>query len=257
VPIKYRQEAPHALRKYLKEALYHYINDEYKRRDFAYTSMDILPPASYNNLTNQIDYLIQTVEWYQIYDSIERLHDHLLYKSQGKTMQTPTSREFLRLTNSFFDRGGYAWRFGSFGELEYRGEESFDAAVSNAAIALKQIGSETALSEIHKALEDLARRPEPDLSGAIQHAMAGLECVANQVTGTSGLELGKVIKANQDRFPPPLNDVLPKLYGYASNNGRHLTEGQDPDFPEAELLVGIAATVSTYLARKADSHSNR
>jgi hypothetical protein len=126
---------------------------------------------------------------------------------------------------------------------------SFESAVGNAYISLADAGSITARDEIHKALEDLAKRPVADLSGAVQHAMAGLECIANQAAGSSGLELGKVIKSRPDLFPPPLNDVVPKLYGYASNNGRHITEGGEPDFAEAELLVGTAAIVATYLAR--------
>jgi hypothetical protein len=81
--------------------------------------------------------------------------------------------------------------------------------------------------------------------------MAGLECAAKQVAKESKLELGKIVKKHPDLFPPPLGDVVTQLYGYASNNGRHLTEGLEPNFAEVELIVGIAATAATYLARKA------
>jgi len=217
--------------------------------------MDLMPrpdTTSVEQARYRARSLVTNAEWYQIYDCIERLYDRLLQSNGGRRLRTDNSEEFLRLLNAFFENEGYAWRMNESGHLEFRGEESFDAAVSNALIALKDIGSDTGRAEIHKALEDLARRPVPDLSGAIQHAMAGLECVANQVCGTSGLELGKVVKKSPQKFPPPLNEVIPQLYGYASNNGRHLTEGLEPDFAEAELLVGIAATVSTYLARKGE-----
>lgn len=252
VPIRYRQEAPRQLRQFLRQAISKYISSSYERRDFAYLSMDLMPPDSIYRVDDDMENLINTAPWYLVYDSVERLYDHLLVKKSGNTYTSRNSKEFLRLTNALFEREGFAWRLGKVGRLEFRGEESFDAAVSNALIALKEIGSDTGRAEIHKALEDLARRPEPDLSGAVQHAMAGLECVANQVCGTSALELGKVIKKAPQKFPPPLNEVIPQLYGFASNNGRHLTEGEGPEFAEAELLVGIAATVSTYLARKVE-----
>jgi len=37
---------------------------------------------------------------------------------------------------------------------------------------------ETAKTEIREALNDLSRRPTPDITGAIQHSLACLECVA-------------------------------------------------------------------------------
>jgi hypothetical protein len=51
------------------------------------------------------------------------------------------------------------------------------------------------MNEIHKALENLSKRPVPDLTGAVQHAMAALECVANDVCGENGETLGKVVRS--------------------------------------------------------------
>jgi AbiJ N-terminal domain 4 len=187
--------------------------------------------------------LIMKTQWFHVYDLIEALHHELRFYASHQ-------QELVSLINALFERKGYAYKLTGEGRIEHRGDEAFDAAVRNADIALADAGSTTARNEIHKALEDLAKRPVADLSGAVQHAMAGLECIANQVAESSGLELGKVVKSRPDLFPPPLNEVVPKLYGYASNNGRHITEGGEPDFAEAELLVGTAAIVATYLARK-------
>lgn len=249
-PIQYRQEAPEMLRQFLRRSLLNYIYESEKRRNFAYTSMDLMPSEFTYDGENQIKMLSEQAPWYKIYDSLERLYAQLLVERSGVRYRTAEADEFRRLLNHHFETFGYAWLLAEDGHLEFRGDESFVAAMANASIALGEIGSDTAQAEIHKALEDLARRPEPDLTGAIQHAMAGLECVANQVCGTSGLELGKVVKSSPDRFPPPLGEIVPKLYGYASNNGRHITEGKEPGFAEAELIVGVAATISTYLARK-------
>jgi len=52
--------------------------------------------------------------------------------------------------------------------------------------------------ELHEALDDLSRRPEPDLTGAIQHAMAALECVASDTYGNPKATLGDIIKRYPD-----------------------------------------------------------
>ena len=51
-------------------------------------------------------------------------------------------------------------------------------------------------------------------------------------------------------IPRPLDAAVEKAWGYASERGRHLKEGNAPTHEEVELVVGIAATVATYLSRK-------
>jgi hypothetical protein len=50
---------------------------------------------------------------------------------------------------------------------------------------------------------------------------------------------------------PPLDQALIKLWGYASERGRHLREGCEPGLEEAQLVVGVAAAASTYVSKKA------
>jgi hypothetical protein len=40
--------------------------------------------------------------------------------------------------------------------------------------------------------------------------------------------------------------LLRKAWGFASEMGRHIREGRQPDRKEAELIVGLAVTISTY-----------
>ena len=252
VPIRIRGTAPDELRTFLLKALKQYVHEDYKIRDLVFVSLEQIQPISFEDCLGDAVRALSTADWFGVYDVVEALYRRLARERAGTTGESPKAREFRHLANAFFEQEGYAYRISESGNLEMRGEEAFEAAIDNANIALDQIGAKTSKAEIHKALENLAKRPHPDLTGAVQHAMAGLECVANQIAGTTGLELGKLVKSHPERFPQPLNDVIPKLYGYASNNGRHVTEGREPDFAEAELIVGIAATVSTYLARKAD-----
>jgi hypothetical protein len=187
---------------------------------------------------------IDQAPWYKIYDLAEEFY------KRTRPIRSVDSEDYRKLLNTFFEENGYGYKLAADGNLEYRGEESFELAVTTANMALADARMTTAQTEVHKALEDLAKRPTPDLTGAVQHAMAGLECAAKQVAKEPKLELGKIVKKHTNLFPPPLGDVVTQLYGYASNNGRHLTEGGEPDFAEAELVVGIAATAATYLARK-------
>ena len=47
-----------------------------------------------------------------------------------------------------------------------------------------------------------------------------------------------------------MNDAAEKLWGFASEQGRHLREGRDPAIEEVELAVHTAAALATYLSRR-------
>jgi len=99
-------------------------------------------------------------------------------------------------------------------------------------------------------LQDLSRRPEPDLTGAIQHSMAALECVARDFCGDSKTTLGELLKHYPEILPKPLDVAAEKVWGYASEMGRHIREGRVPKREEVEFIVGLAATVATYIIKK-------
>jgi hypothetical protein len=183
---------------------------------------------------------IEDFEWWQVYDFLEFCYQNPL---------VPVRREFALLFNEEFSRENIPYRFDSNGEIVYKGSEAFEVAVATAESVLAATGRITARDEIHKALKALSIRPTPDLTGAVQHAVAGLECVANDVSGETGETLGQIVKKHPDKFPPPLGEGVSKLYGFASQKGRHILEGAEPDLKEAELVVGIAAIVATYLSK--------
>ena len=114
--------------------------------------------------------------------------------------------------------------------------------------ALQQADSRTAARELREANVDLSRRP-PDLTGAVQHSLAALECVARERCDDSST-FGKLLQRYSDLFPRPLDRGIEKIWGFASEMGRHLREGRTPSKDEAELLVGLATVCCTYLARK-------
>jgi hypothetical protein len=80
--------------------------------------------------------------------------------------------------------------------------------------------------------------------------MAALECVMRGVTSDGNLTLGSLLKEYPGRIPKPLDTAIEKLWGFASNYGRHIKEGKEPDFEEAQLVVGMCAAAATYLVGK-------
>ena len=75
---------------------------------------------------------------------------------------------------------------------------------------------------------------------------------ARDLTGDKGT-LGQVLNHHPDLLPQPLDTALSQVWGYASNVARHVEEGSEPNREEAELVVGLAAVVATYLTRNDQS----
>ncbi len=201
--------------------------------------------SEYPNIDNECRMLIDDCEWYKVYDIIEGIctrMDSAPYSSYEKD-------KFEHEINEYFLENGIGWHLTN-GRIEVRGPEIFEEVVKTAAKELGNAGKVTSRSELHEALADLSRRPKPDVTGAIQHSMAALECVARDVCGDKKANLGDILKKYKDFIPPPLDEAVMKAWGYASENARHIREGREPSFEEAELVVGLCASVSTYLVKK-------
>ncbi len=194
--------------------------------------------SEFPNIDNEIRGILDSCEWYQVYDVIEAICQ------VGRE-----SEKFKEEINSYFKAEGIGWQIID-GKIEVRGEEGFEAAIKEASLAVKESGLKTASNEIHEAILDLSRRPTADITGAVQHGMAALECVAREICGNKNATLGDILKKHSGIIPKPLDTAIEKAWGYASDKGRHLREGQTPTFEEAELIVGICASVSTYLLKK-------
>lgn len=197
--------------------------------------------TEYPNIDNEIHNLIDDCEWYQVYDVIEDVY---------RAASIP--EKFEEEINSYFKTEGIGWQLIN-GKIEVRGEEGFETAIKEASSAIKESDLKTASNEIHEAILDLSRRPDPDITGAVQHAMASLECVAREICGDQKATLGDILKRYDSLIPKPLDAAIEKAWGYASEMGRHLREGRNPTFEEAELLVGVCASISAYLLKKRNS----
>lgn len=83
---------------------------------------------------------------------------------------------------------------------------------------------------MEEARRDLSRRPEPDITGTVQHCMAGLESMARSLTNDPRATLGEILarEAAALGIPRPLDTALERMWGFASEMGRHLREGRVP-----------------------------
>ncbi len=204
--------------------------------------------SEFPNIWNEVQGLMFNCQWFQVYDVIEALHAAFSKRDQKSGGQD--AAEFAEEVNAFFVEEGIGWQL-VHGEILTRGAEAFESVVKAAVSALENSNRPTAASHIHEALEDLSRRPNADLPGAIYHAMGALEALARDLTGDTKATLGEILKRYPDLLPKPLDGALSQVWGFASNEARHVQEGHEPTREEAELVVGLSAVMTTYLTQKA------
>ena len=203
--------------------------------------------SEYPNIDGECRNLMNGCEWFEVYDLVEQL----AYRLFAEEQTGEAALKFQSDINRLFIKDGAGWQMNQF-QIYARGSEPFNVMTKEAQNVLNAGGNQTAASEIHEAIRDISRRPQPDKTGAVHHAMGAIECMARSVSGDSKSTLGEIIKSKSKHhgIPSPLDDALSKMWGYASERGRHIREGLVPSFEEAELVVTVAAAVCTYLARK-------
>ena len=182
-------------------------------------------------------------------DIIERVWKCLKALAVQSFREKQKAAAFEEAINDFFVTKGIGWQLVN-GEIITRGTEAFEATVKIAKATLEESGRLTAAKEIHEALQALSRRPDPDLRGGVCHAMGSLKCVARDITGDHKATLGQILKKHPGLVPNPVDEALSKVWGYASNEARHVQEGRELEREEVELLVGLAGTVARYLGKK-------
>lgn len=200
--------------------------------------------SDYPNVWDEVNALIENCPWYKVYDIIEKFHAAIAQSDPER------ATAFQDRLNQFLRENGIGWQMTE-GQVVYRGSEAFTGMTREAAKALTETGRSAAAREIHEALADISRRPSPDVTGAIQHSIAALECTARDVTGEPKLTLGRL--TSRLDLTPPLDAAVEKLWGYASEQARHIREGQKVSSEEAELVVSVACSVCTFLAKRTKS----
>ncbi|MGJ8734326.1 MAG: AbiJ-NTD4 domain-containing protein [Cellulophaga sp.] len=242
--ITIREDAPEGLRGYIRMVFYDLNKNPSDLRDITSRVLKIAPDSNnwseFPNIDYEVSDHLDNCEWYLVYDIIEVI----IQKLNGVEKET-----FISEINEYFITNGIGWKIVN-EEIETRGDEVFETAVNTVVNVLESAKLQTAKTEIREALNDLSRRPSPDITGAIQHSLACLECVAREATGDKKATLGELMKKYPGVIPSPLDQAVTKIWGFTSEQGRHLREGEAPEYLEAELVVEVTAAISTYLGKK-------
>jgi AbiJ N-terminal domain 4 len=207
--------------------------------------------SEYPNVWDEVEGLVYRCEWYKVYDIVEAIRADLSRANPGY-LNRPSAEvvTFEHEINTVCRELGIGWQIKD-GLIQARGDDGFEAVVAGATEALAAAGMATAHNELQEALKDISRRPHADATGAVQHSMAALECVAKDVTGEPKATLGDILSRHATVVPRPLDQAVHKVWGFASDRARHVREGQALDRPEAQLVVGLAAALANYLLQKA------
>lgn len=242
--INIRYEAPSSLRNYLFQLMLNYEHSLKKiRKLVCYITKAPLDPNNWGEnefMQDEISTIMESCPWNRIYDIIEYFYNKLpIYQKESLEKEI----------NEYFEEKGIGWKLYN-GNIEIRGDENFENEIRKVEQILEDNGLETSKSEIKEAIADLSRRPKAEITGSIQHSLAALECLCREVTGDKKDTLGTLINNHPEIVPKPLDEAIKKIWGFSSEQGRHLQEGRGPEYEEAELLVHLSASLCVYLGNK-------
>jgi hypothetical protein len=195
------------------------------------------------NVWGEVESLLSDCPWYRVYDFAEEMYGAL-------TKRGPNARAYESVLNEICVETGIGWQMVN-GRFVSRGDAPFESTVHHAREAVATTRHATAAREISEAINDLSRRPKPDKTGAMHHAIAAVECLARDVVADTAPTLGDLIKRYREKLaiPRPLDQALEKLWGYTSEVARHVREGEEPGWPETQLVVALSAALCAYLVR--------
>ena len=154
------------------------------------------------------------------------------------------AEKYIRALNEAFLETGAGWQYVAGEGIIIRGEELFEASVQEAMETLDDAGYGVAKKELKEALHDISRRPDPDLTGAVHHALGALEATARYIHG-SDKSFGDIAK--HIGIPKPLDEALLKMWGFSSNFGRHVSPTKVPSLGEATLIVHLSSAYCRFL----------
>ncbi len=204
---------------------------------------------SYGRILNEVECLLENAPWYRIYQIFEAIYEKL-QNSDIYTTYSLDAAEFECRLNEFLVENGIGWELQE-GKFIHRGSDVFTRITQEVPRILEENGFQHAANEIREALQDISRIPDPDVTGAVQHIMAALEATARKVTGEPKPTLGRLI--SELNLPSPLDKATHKLWGYASNEARHVSEQRTIDRTEAELIVTVAGALCAFISQRESS----
>lgn len=249
VEISVREDAPDYLREAIPSLAFSVGMDSTAMRQ---TICEVLlkqpDPGNWSddNVRGEIYWLLGNTLWHKVYDIVEVLYEKIVKNSEW--LNDDAADEFERRLNELFVENGIGWELRN-GKITHRGSEAFDKITREVPDRLDESGFQRAKEQLREALKGISRRPEPDITGAIDHAMKGLEAIAREVTGQPKPTLGKLVPLLD--LPVPLDQAVSKLWGFASERSRHIREQQQaPNLAEAELIIFVSHALCDFIVKR-------
>ncbi len=187
--------------------------------------------------------MLMACDWTQVYDAVERV-DQLLRAEQW---YQKSAESFEHQINGLFIDHGIGWKLEE-GELKVRGEEEFEFVSRRAREELALANKSVAEHEMAEVVRSLSRRPDPNITGAIRHAIAALEAYCRDELGDPNANV--TTRIVELKLPKPLDEALLKLWAYANDQARHMRDSNNPGNAEAELVVSVAAAAIVYISAR-------
>jgi hypothetical protein len=180
-----------------------------------------------------------------------RQHDHQLLRW----------REYDGSDQGFFQRNfeirvTFAGRK-YFESLEAQAAEENRVDMMPVTRLLESAKHKATMRELREAQLDLLKRPDPDITGAIQHSMAALECTAKLISGSDRGTLGDVLRQRKLPLVTTLNELLEKAWAFSSDRARHVADAKPISYRDAELVLGLAEAMIVYLLRSPEPETER
>src|SRR5438552_4921701 len=157
-PITIRSEAPGWLRSLVVTlAEESRLPSEVLRRLLCELLLESPDPNNWSprNIEDEVRELLSSAEWFQVFDLIEIVAERI-----QNSFGDAAAHLFAQKLNEAFRRKGVGWQLVQ-GRIEIRGEESFEASVRTAITVAQKTGRFVTERELHEALHDLSKRPNP------------------------------------------------------------------------------------------------
>jgi hypothetical protein len=189
-----------------------------------------------------VEEMLMACEWMHVYDVVEKL-DQLI---RADRWLHGSAEVFERGINETFIEQGIGWKLQE-GEVRVRGEEEFEFVSRRAREELALANRPITENEMAEAVRALSRRPEPNITGAIRHAIAALEAGRDELGDPNAKLPARIVELN---LPKSLEEALRNLWVYSHDQARHMRESNNPSRAEAELVVSVTAAAIAYIGAR-------
>jgi AbiJ N-terminal domain 4 len=126
------------------------------------------PFADHNGTTARR--LIETCPWWRVHDIAEAIY----VEGKNKLKFLSKNEEYQDDLNTYCRQHGIGWRMVN-GHWQVHASDEQSSMMAATRTTLETAGKHTTANELKQAVDDLSRRPHPDITGSIQHIGAAIE----------------------------------------------------------------------------------